>query len=58
MTDLMQVEYDAFKRSPDWELANIRAALTMMPFLNTPEQDARLSAVIRIQAERRKRAKR
>lgn len=54
---LVSQEYNQFKRSPDWELRNIRHALNLMPFLNTPEQDARLVAVKRIQAERRKRVK-
>lgn len=55
MSDLVQIEYDCFRRSPDWELRNIRKALNLMPFLNTPEQDARLVAVKLIQTERRKR---
>lgn len=55
MTDLVQIEYDKFKRSADWELANIRKALNMLPFLNGPAEDARLAAVKRIQSERRKR---
>jgi hypothetical protein len=55
MTDLVQVEYESFRRSPDWELRNIRKALNLMPFLNTPEQTARLEAVKRIQTERKAR---
>ena len=54
MNPLVEREYEQFRRSPNWELGNIRKALTMMPFLNTPEQDARLEAVKLIQAERRK----
>lgn len=51
---LVRDEYERFRRSPDWELANIRKALNLMPFLNGPVENARLEAVKRIQAERRK----
>lgn len=55
MTDLVQTEYESFRRSPDWELRNIRTALNLFPMLNTPEQTARLEAVKRIQRERKQR---
>lgn len=54
MTDLVQIEYDRFKRSADWELTAVRRALNLMPFLNGPAEEARLRAVKRIQSERRK----
>ena len=55
MEDLVRIEYDKFKRSPNWELRNVRTALNMMPFLNGPAENARLEAVKLIQAERRAR---
>lgn len=51
-------EYIRFKRSPDWELANVRQALNLLPFLNTSQDWARLQAVKDIQSERRRRKRR
>jgi hypothetical protein len=50
---LVADEYARFNRSAAWELRNIVRALNMLPFLNGPQEDARLIAVERIQAERR-----
>ena len=55
--DLVQQEYECFKRSPDWELKNVRKALNFFPLLNGPQELARLEAVKRILAERRKAAR-
>lgn len=52
---LVADEYESFRRSPDWELRNVRHALNLLPFLNTDREDARLVAVKRIQSERRSR---
>lgn len=51
--DLVSIEYESFRRSPDWELVNIQKALSMMPFLNGPREEARLEAVKRIRKFRR-----
>lgn len=45
-------EYALFRRSPDYELANIRTALNLLPFLNGPQEKARLAAVAKIRRER------
>lgn len=43
-----------FARSADWELRNVRKALSLLPGLNTPEEWARLDAVKDILRERQK----
>lgn len=50
-----EAEYQQYRRSPDWELRAIRRALNLMPFLNGPQETARLAAIRRIQRERRSR---
>jgi hypothetical protein len=46
-------EYASFKRSPEWELKNIVKALSMLMWMNTTQQEARIAAVKLIQKERR-----
>jgi len=51
---LFENEYKQWVRSPDWELRNIKQALTSFSWLNTPTQDARIEAVTAIMSERKK----
>lgn len=53
--ELFQEEYDNFTRAPDWELRNVRKALSMLSLLNSPREEQRLKAVKQIQQERRNR---
>jgi len=53
--ELVAEERSTFERSPDWELAAVVKALTMFPWMNGPEQKARLQAVRAIQRQRRAR---
>ena len=46
------VEHALFDRSPDWELDCVERALSLMRFMNTPVQEARLAAVKTIKRER------
>lgn len=51
--ELYAREYEAFRRSPEWELNNITRALNMLPALNGPAESARLAAIRTIRRERK-----
>lgn len=52
-THLFDTEYAAWRNAPDWELRNIVVALSSLPWLNGPREEARLAAVRTIRRERK-----
>lgn len=53
-------ERRAYERRPAWELRNVKKALGFHPWLNSPEEKARLAAIeelLRAEAARKRAAK-
>jgi hypothetical protein len=57
MDSLYQQERGYFLRSASWELRNVVEALSILPWLNGPRENARLDACKDILRERRERGR-